>query len=369
MKKIVYYMDSMAPAGGIERVSANLLNVLINYFDITLLVKDDGESFYSLDKRINVVSMKNGIILNMNDSRVHRIFNALKSLLLSIKTLKQFSKKEDFDYIFTVHPLLSLQIYLSLGKKVCKSKLINTEHGSIFAYNKVYKLIKKIVYKNCKALISPTTLDEREYLKLGFPAKYIPHLTTFQNNDIDYSKKENIVLNAGRLTSDKQQDKLIEIWSSIMKESSEYDKWKLIIIGKGEEKKNLINKIKNSNVQNIELLDPVDNISEIYKRSKIFAFTSKMEGFGMVLLEAMAFGNACISFDCPSGPRDIIDNNKTGYLIKCFDLEDYESSLKELMENSNLLLQLQRASYDKVLRWDNSLIIKKWLDLLEGVEE
>ena len=86
----------------------------------------------------------------------------------------------------------------------------------------------------------------------------------------------------------------------------------------------------------------------------------------MVLLEAMSFGVPCVSFDCPSGPRDIIRNSENGYLINCYDKEEYCNCVINYINKSkdekNLLSDCASKFIEK---WDNNLIIDKWKKLLK----
>jgi glycosyltransferase involved in cell wall biosynthesis len=77
------------------------------------------------------------------------------------------------------------------------------------------------------------------------------------------------------------------------------------------------------------------NIEEKYAESSIFVLSSRYEGFGMVLIEAMSFGIPCVSFDCNYGPSDIIKDNEDGFLIKNGD-EKFCRKLQELMKDENL---------------------------------
>ena len=90
----------------------------------------------------------------------------------------------------------------------------------------------------------------------------------------------------------------------------------------------------------------------------------------MVLLEAMSFGLPCISFDCPSGPRDIIDDGKNGFLIPCYDKELFaEKICQYIMSNRGDKQKLGQEAIKKVKNWDNNQIIKKWISIFNSVED
>ncbi|NMM65093.1 glycosyltransferase family 4 protein [Clostridium sp. P21] len=363
MKKILIYVDSMNPSGGIERVIANLSNQWINHFNIVLLVKDNKNSFYSLDKRVKYCSLYCPLKINYSN-RFLRGWGFLKSVIQSHHKLKKFLKKENPDFIYTSNIINSLEVLIQ-GSQYSKN-LVISEHGSFYGYNSIYMKLKKYVYPRAYKITVPTTMDTEIYLKYGYSAVYIPHLSTFTDVSERSILKNKIVLNVGRLTSDKQQLKLIQIWKEILKKNDEFD-WILQIVGKGEEESNLRNYVnKNSMNNNVQFIKPTENIAEYFKNASIFAFTSRNEGFGMVLLEAMSFGVPCISFDCPSGPRDLITNNENGFLIENNNVDEFVEKLQVLIKNYGLRKTMGEKAYEKAKNWDNDSIVQAWVDLFRG---
>lgn len=364
MKKILVYMNSMAPAGGIERVVSNLFNKLSKDVEVVLLTKDAKESFYKLNNKITVYSLNNYLELDLKKSKISRIVSILKNIFIGNIKLRAKLKKINPDYIYVVSPLEAMEI---LFAKYKHQKLLISEHGSKFGYNKIYNYIKKIIYPKAYKLVVPSTMDTDLYLKEGFKAIYIPHLNTFENNKKN-DLKEKIVLNIGRYTDDKQQDLLIDIWSELYK-TKNIKEWKLYIVGSGENEKKLQKKIEKYNLGHvIKLLPPKKNVNEYFEKASIFAFTSRYEGFGMVLLEAMSFGIPCISFDCPSGPRDIIENKINGYLIPENDIKMYVDKLNSLISNKDEIVMMGDKAFSKAINWNKKDMINSWKELL-GVEK
>ena len=191
----------------------------------------------------------------------------------------------------------------------------------------------------------------------GVRAVYIPHLFTFpavKQNPLD----SKIALNVGRYTADKRQADLINIWSRVKNKNG----WQLWIVGKGEEKEHLDEAIKKLHVEDsVKLVSYTKDIADIYRQASLFLFTSWMEGFGMVLLEAMSFGIPCISYDCPSGPRDVVKDQKNGYLIPNDNQKMFSDAVQRAVTlPQEELLKLGNGAFETVKNWDNEKIVKKW---------
>ncbi|EPJ0730299.1 MULTISPECIES: glycosyltransferase family 4 protein [Morganella] len=355
MKKILFYLPSLAPAGGIERVTSTLMNKLAKYYDITVLTKDSRASFYSLHTNIKHISLEAHVGLNMKN-RLSRAFALGLNLLKTIIKLKKTSLN-NFDYIYITHPLSHIELLLSNAKY---SKIVISEHGASNNYNHIYRIIKKITYKYCHAYCIPTKNDVIYYSRENFPVKYTPHYMPDLNYQPSPLNKKTI-LNIGRYTDDKKQLTLLKIWNDI----SDKDKsgWHLNIVGDGELKDILQQYIVENNLTtSVTLLPPLKNVEKYYMNSSIFALTSRSEGFGMVLLEATGFGLPLVSFDCPSGPRDIISDTN-GFLIKMDDIHTYKMTLIRLMNNNNLLHELSSGSLCTAKFWSDDNITKIWRDI------
>lgn len=355
MKKIVVYFNSMNAAGGIERVIANLSNQWSKKYQIILLTKDSQESFYPLEACVERVSLNIPLYLNMHN-RKKRIISVGFNFIKSLYALKKCLNLIAFDYIYVATPLTAFEVFL-IGKRY-RQHLIVSEHSSNFAYNRIYRLMRKIVYPRVYKLSVPTISDTELYLKKGYDAVYIPHLSTFPITKCNECKTHTMI-NVGRLTADKQQLLLLKIWKNFLDRHPNTD-WQLKIIGTGEEEQRLCRYIEENRLTNVNICPPTPNIDQYYKTASVFLFTSKLEGFGMVLLEAMAYGAVCVSFDCPSGPRDIIRNNYNGYLIPCYNEELFCDALEKISDSHQLRERLSENAYNTVGSWDNDKIIDSW---------
>ncbi|MCH5598725.1 glycosyltransferase [Niabella ginsengisoli] len=155
-------------------------------------------------------------------------------------------------------------------------------------------------------------------------------------------------------------DTLIKIWGKI---ASLYPDWTLDILGGGKDANfNYLQGLAyENNVSNrVQFLGRKENVAEILKNSSVFVLSSRYEGLPMALIEAMSQGCACISFDCPSGPKEIITNNKSGLLVRDQDINGMKEALISVIENENLRESLSLAAKKEVQKFDPDTIVNEW---------
>lgn len=361
--KLLIYYHSLAPSGGVERVISNLSHALLDHMDIKIVTKDPKEPFYKMPSNVTIDNLKINYQRDM-DNRLKRFFQVLFELPKTIIRLRKYLKNTEFDKVYVGSPQGAFEAWIALGFD--GSKIIVAEHSAFNSYNKIYEAMKRLVYPKVFKIVSPTKFDAKIYSERNYPVDYVPHLSTFEAHQMDLNLKQNVVLNVGRLTNDKQQIILLQIWKEIMK-LPELSHWKLKIIGSGELRNEINNFIEANDLsKNAELIDHTSNIEKYYEEASIFALTSKTEGFGMVLLEAMSFSCACVAFDCDSGPRDIITNGSNGVLVEIGNLKSYKQELIDIMENTERRHNIQLSSQDFVEKWPNEEIVSKWISLVRG---
>ncbi|WP_369309236.1 glycosyltransferase family 4 protein [Providencia rettgeri] len=361
-KKIVFLIADISCVGGIERVNSLLANGFIDIgYEVEII------SLYKTNDNINYFLNENVTVSYINeDSYTGRPGSVLRLFkhLLSFKKLNQKLNKTVKNYtIVNSFPMAVLAFPTCLFSK---SRFIVIEHVHALYYNKPLRIFRNFIYKFYNAIVTLTEQD-----KLFYDNKH-PHVYKIENPlSFETKIKANIdsknIIAVGRLEKQKGFDLLINAYSQIDKKTR--SGWTLNIYGQGGEKDHLQYLIKKYSLDNeIFLHGVVSNISEIYNKHSIFTFSSRFEGFGMVLVEAMNSGLPCISFDCPTGPKDILLNGEVGVLVENGNIDKFALALKSLMINDKLRYDYSKKSIIRSNDFKLDTIINKWEKLFMNLD-
>ena len=220
-----------------------------------------------------------------------------------------------------------------------------------------------VVRSKSNAIITLTEGDKNEW---NFANKtfVIPNIITEISNKISSCSNKKVI-SVGRLTYQKGFERLISVWKEVNKK---YPDWSLSIYGTGEEERALRNQIKESRLENVITINPpTPDIYTKMQESSILVFPSRYEGFGLVLIEAMINGVPCISFDCPYGPSDIIDNGNDGYLIPNDNIQKMVDKICYLIENEEIRKEMGKKARKSAMRYAPENIMPLWDKLFNEI--
>tara|TARA_X000000950_G_scaffold114047_1_gene143457 strand:- start:6302 stop:7444 length:1143 start_codon:yes stop_codon:yes gene_type:complete len=256
------------------------------------------------------------------------------SLFPLIKLLKQ--KNSSF---IIVHLVTSLPLFV-FSILNFKTKLILRISG-LPKLNFFRKLLWKLSVKNIYKITCPTqetydNLSKIPHLKekliiLRDPILSIAEINKKKKKELDENlPKGDFILSIGRLTKQKNFSFLLKVFSKLKLENLS-----LVIIGKGELKKDLIKQSKQLNIEKkIFFINETDNVFNIIEKSKYFVLTSLWEDPGFVLIEAAVMNKIIVSSNCPSGPKEILNNGLSGFLFNSNDENSFLKAFKELQNSS-----------------------------------
>lgn len=179
-------------------------------------------------------------------------------------------------------------------------------------------------------------------------------------------KDKNVVFVGRLLNEHKGVDILLRIWKRV---EDKFPDWKLIICGDGPDRDELYNDVLRLQLKRVDFQGFVtaNVVEKILGQSSIFCMTSRLEGFGLVLVEAARLGCVPIAFDSYLAAKDIIDHGVNGILIKPFDEDKYADELMELMGNKNKLSKMAKAGIEKSKDYTVDKIMMQWIRLYDEI--
>ena len=341
MKHIIITSLDMYLMGGVERTNASLCRLFSSQGHKVTLI-----SFFRNSKKP---------FFDFGDNKIVSINNSPHGLnqnfLIKLKTLISFFKcinylkSIDDDYILiSSYPRTSILFAIFFSKK---DKVIAHEHSSFKAHGKFLQWLRFLLYRRLRCVITLTEHDREIFKKNGTDSFKIPTFSDFNSKPLKVRDDSEpfVCLSAGRLHPHKGFDRLIEIANELKSFNIEFQ-----IVGSGTEKEKIQSLISKYALNDmINLYDATDNLEYFFHKSDVYLMTSTTEAAPLVLLESLSFSKPIIAYDCPIGPREIIDDGVNGYLIQDGDKVSYVQKLKLMMSSPEVYnsLSLGASNYSK----------------------
>lgn len=355
--KILILGGNFNNTGGTERVGSLVANGLSEAgYEIVLASMSCGDKpFFPLNKEIKVTSLFNspGRTLYRAPSLIYKIRKLLKEEKIDILIVV-----ETMSVLFTLPAVIGLPV-----KHICWEHFnFKSDLGK-----KGRRIARQLAARYCDSVVTLTERD-KEYWLAGTQHKNqitaIPNPCPFPVQDNAYPKHSKIILAVGRLVNIKGYDFLLQAWLKVIKYAPD---WQLKIVGEGEDRASLSQFIiENGLSDSVELVGNTDNVAKYYENAAVFCLSSRFEGFPMVLLETLSFGLPVVSFDCDTGPAEILDGTGS-ILVKPYDTDLLADGLNTLIADVDLREDISKKSKEKAKQYQSEKIIETWVELLEEV--
>jgi glycosyltransferase involved in cell wall biosynthesis len=359
-------------SGGAERVAANLVNAWSARGDrVTLLVtfSGKGECFYQLADNVRLVYLA--------DLAGH-MGKGIRAYWARYFALRKFLKQTRPDVVVAF--LTNVNVATLLAAIGLSLKVIVAEHiyPPMLPVGGVLNTLRRLTYPVAfrvtmltqEGLTWLTTLiPKASGVVIPNPVTYpLPLGTPALSPATIIDSERSLLLAIGRMDMQKGFDYLLESFAAI---ASQYSHWDLVILGEGPEHNRLIQQVADLKMQHRVLLPGrAGNMAEWYARADLYVMSSRFEGFPNTLVEAMAHGCAAVSYDCDTGPRDIIRDGVDGLLITPVgDVPALTQALDRLMGNDAERNQMAQRATEVRERYSMPRILAQWDALFDSVEK
>lgn len=375
--KIVYCIRATYNPGGMERVLLNKVAYLTRHcgWEIVIVTTDQQgrPPFYPFPEGIRMVDLG----INYADDNSKGVFQKITGYLnrkrIHRKRLTALLQKEKANIVVSLYPSESsfLPDIKDGSKKVlelhfCKYFRLQYNRKGVLGWIDKWRTSQdEHIVRNFDKFVV-LTHEDRGYWGNLPNMEVIPNAAMNMSGHFsDVSSRR--VIAVGRLDYQKGFDRLIRTWK-LIQQHDKFKDWQLDIFGQGEWHEMLKKMIENEGLERTaHIHQPTNQIGDEYAQSSLIAMTSNYEGFGMVLVEAMACGVPAVAFDCKCGPKDIIQQGENGLLVTNGDIRGLADAMMKVMGDDDLRKSLSENARKVVSTYSEEAVMKKWIELFTSL--
>lgn len=377
--KIIYCHCNVHNPGGMERVLLNKVTYLVEQlgWEVVVITTDQKgrEPFYLFPEQVRMIDLG----INYTDDNVKnpsaKILGYLRRKNLHKKRLTEVLMREKADVVVSLFPSESSFLPdINDGSK----KVLELHFNKFFRlqYNRTGLLglidrwrthaDDKLVRRFDKFVVLSN--EDRGYWGELSNIAVIPNAALLNGNDYATTECQRVIA-VGRLDYQKGFDRLIKAWEIVCRDEYLSD-WHLDIFGQGEWQDMLQQMIDERGLQDrVTLNKPTKDIAKEYASSSMLVMSSHYEGFPMVMIEAMACGLPVVTFDYKCGPRDIIDHEINGLLVKDGDIEGLAKAMISMMRDDAARKRMGENAKKVVETYSEEAVMKQWIELFNTLVE
>ncbi len=354
--------------GGTIRTTINLAEGLALHHRVELVsvVRRRQRPFFEMPSHVEVRDMvdqrrgrRRGLLARVPSLLIHPDDYAypwcnLRTDLELVRALRNWQGT-----LITTRPAFNLLAARVAGPRL---RVIGQEHLNFTAHRDGLKHDVCRHYPRLDALTVLTESDRDDYAGIVPLVERIPNAAPVpRGSGATLSNK--VVVAAGRLNSQKGFDRLIPAFAAVARAHPD---WQLRIYGSGPERPELRRLIVEHGLwDNVFLMGRARDLGKQLERASVFALSSRFEGFGMVLVEAMSHGVPVVSFDCPRGPGEIVSHGVDGLLVPDGDVVGLGQALLELVSDDERRRRYGAAAAENARRFGVGAVAERWEALLD----
>lgn len=376
--KIYYIYTALVTKGGADRVIAEKANWLAEHGYEIAIVTDTQlgrEPAFPLSPKVKLIDLAIDFSKEYGHSFPVRVWMYYKLMRQYRKKMKVLLMHDRPDIVISIlgRDISFITKIKDGSKKIGEAHttkhfirnfhLLENKNFLLKFLTKYFRWNMDRQVKRLDALVVLTSQDKEDWGHL-LPVYVIPNSYPFYPEVPSTCENKQAVI-VGRYNSAKGYNYLIDAWRDVYKKHPD---WIINIFGSGEYEDKVRKQINDYGLQDVIIMNnPTDHIMEEYLKSSIYVMSSVFEGFAMVLLEAMACGLPCVSFDCPYGPRNIITDCEDGYLVDYLNSKALADKICILIDNLEIRQRMGKKGRENVLRFSRETIMSHWVSLFNSI--
>jgi len=368
---------SALTGGGAERVTVGLANYLVrNGHQATILtLHDSSRDFYTPDERVKRLSL--------NLAGENRGLSKLTANWCRIQELRRMVRSEQPDVVVGMMPTATILCILACAGLATRVVGSERNYPGKKQIGRVWSLMRRLVYRFADAHVAQTK-EGRDWIIRYAAAKnvsVIPNAVTWPilacNPHVQplslVAPERRVILAVGSKADQKGFDLLLQAYAAI---ANQHPDWDLVIVGLAsihdanscarEKLEELSDSL--GIAERVHFTGLVGNVGDWYERADLFVLSSRYEGFPNVLLEAMAAGCACLAFDCKTGPRDVINHEINGLLVKDGNVSAMTSAINRAVGDIELRKKMSEQASKVVEDFSEAVVFEKWDQLFREIQ-
>lgn len=386
--RIAYCIPHLYNSGGMERVLTQKVNWLAAHtdYEITIITTEltpvgQFDVYFELDERVRVEAFGIDFNADYHKSLLSKYIGHARRLRAYKRALINYIRANEIDLCISlggkevsfISSLPCRTIVEFHFAKDHRQQLLDANHTGWFWHVlgriRTWQLVRDV--RSVGQIVVLTEKDKQDWQQAGCTnVKCIPNPCAIKYRVLSSEYREQGVktlLAVGRLHEQKGFDMLLEAWNNVQRDNVQCTKdWTLRIVGEGPQRAALEQQIKDLHLTNVVLAGRVEKMVEEYDASSLFVLSSRYEGLPLALIEAMWCGVPCVSFDCPHGPAELLEDDR-GWLVLAMDVAGLAKQIAYAMSHSEEAVErAQRAQEYAYEKYSEANIMPQWVRLIEN---